>query len=130
MERKADLIFKGQVISTRAVSNSFFPYWAKTHAAQFKLISLLKGHVGTNAPVFWYMTHGPDAWGGGSEPSWHQIELGQTYLVYAASHAKPEYLFSVPLDGLLRSEQILTASMDHVSSAYLCFGVRGHFTTR
>ena len=82
MEREADLIFKGRVISTRAVTNASFPSWGKSHATQFRLISVLKGNVETNGPVFWHNTSGPQGWSGGAPPSWHQFETGQFYLIF------------------------------------------------
>jgi hypothetical protein len=115
MEREADLIFKGQVLSTRAVSNSFFPDWANTHVAQFKLISVLKGQVGTNAPVLWHITRRPGAWGGGAIPSWYEMKPGQTYLVHAAKLDKPMYLFSIPPDATNRPNEFRQIYRDGVT---------------
>ena len=102
MEREADLIFKGRAISSTAITNTLFPYYANTHATGFNLISLLKGEVKTNSLLLWHMTHGPDAWGGGSMPSWHQFETGQCYLIFAARLDKPQYLYTVPPDATNR----------------------------
>jgi hypothetical protein len=105
LEREADLIFKGRVISTSAATNASFPSWGKPHATRFSLVSVLKGHVNTNAPVFWHNTQGSGAWGGGSPPSWHQFEPGQAYLVFAARLDKPDYLYSVPADATNRPNE-------------------------
>ena len=40
MEREADLVFKGRVISTSAATNTSFPSWGKPHATRFSLISV------------------------------------------------------------------------------------------
>ena len=105
MEREADLIFKGRVISTSAATNTSFPSWAKPHATRFSLISVLKGSVQTNEPVVWHYTGGPGAWGGGAQPSWYQFETGQAYLVFAARLDKPDYLYSVPADATNRPNE-------------------------
>ncbi len=104
-EREADLIFKGRVISTRAVTNASFPPWAKPYATQFRLISVLKGKPGTNEPIFWHYTGGPMAWGGGATPSTHLFETGQSYLVFAAGLDKACYLYSVPPDATNRPNE-------------------------
>ncbi len=41
MERKADLVFKGRVTSSRAITNTPFPPWGKPHATNGKMQSLL-----------------------------------------------------------------------------------------
>ncbi|HSU54317.1 MAG TPA: hypothetical protein VLT36_09680, partial [Candidatus Dormibacteraeota bacterium] len=115
LERTADLIFKGQVSSIAAVTNSFFPSWANTHAAHFNLISVLKGHIGTNAPVFWYVTEQPGAWGGSLPPSPHQLETGETFLVCAAALNKREYLYSVPPDATNRPYEFRQLYRDGVT---------------
>ena len=114
MEREADLIFKGCVISTEAHTNALFPYWGKTHATRFSLIWVLKGKVATNELVFWHITHGPDGWGGGSMPSWHEFEKGQCYLVFAAKLDKPEYLYTVPADATNRPNEFRQLYRDGV----------------
>src|SRR5204863_9792602 len=79
------------------------------------LISVLKGHVDTNAPVLWHITHGPGAWGGGAIPSWYEMVPGQTYLVYAAKLDKHMYLFSVPPDATNRPNEFRQIYRDGVS---------------
>jgi hypothetical protein len=96
LEREADIIFKGQVISSTPVTNASFPHWGKPHATQFRVISMLKGEVGTNSPILWHNTSGPMAWSGGSPPSWHQFELGQCFLVFGVNLDKPAYLYAPP----------------------------------
>jgi alpha-tubulin suppressor-like RCC1 family protein len=105
MEREADLIFKGQVISTRAITNASFPDWAKPHATRFRLVSVLKGKSETDEPVLWHYTAGPMAWGGGSEPSWYQFETGQCYLVFVAKLDRPDYLYTPPSDATNRPNE-------------------------
>jgi hypothetical protein len=114
MERETDLIFKGCVISTEAPTNALFPYWGRTHATRFSLISVLKGRVATNEPVFWHITHGPDGWGGGSMPSWHEFEPGQCYVIFAARLDKPEDLYTVPADATNRPNEFRQLYRDGV----------------
>ena len=102
MEREADLIFKGRVLSTTAVTNGMFPPWANTHAARFSVISVLKGNTDTNEVVLWHITKGPMFWGGGTIPSSHQFEPGRSYLVFAARLDKSAYLYSPPPDATNR----------------------------
>jgi hypothetical protein len=102
MEREASLIFKGQVISTRAATNASFPSWGKPHATHFSVVSILQGHVQTNELVFWHNTGEPGAWSGGRPPSSHQFDPGNSYLVFAESLDRPDYLYSVPPDATNR----------------------------
>jgi HEAT repeat protein len=115
MEREADLIFKGRVISSSAVTNASFPSWGKPHATRFSLISVLKGNAHTNEPIFWHITHGPDDWGGGSMPSWHEFEIGQSYLIFAARLDRPDYLYSVPPDATNRPDEFRQLYRDGVT---------------
>lgn len=105
MEREADLIFKGQVISSGALTNAVFPDWAKPHATRFRLLSVLKGKADTEKPVLWHYTAGPGAWGGGDQPSWYQFEKEQCYLVFAAKLDRPDYLYSPPPDATNRPNE-------------------------
>jgi hypothetical protein len=115
MEREADLIFKGRVISTTATTtNASFPAWGKPHATRFSLISALKGPVGTKELVFWHNTQQPGAWSGGKPPSSHQFEPGQAYLVFAARLDKPDYLYSVPPDATNRPNEFRQLCHDGV----------------
>jgi hypothetical protein len=96
LEREADTVFKGQVISSMPVTNASFPHWGNPHATQFRVISVLKGDLVTNSPILWHNTSGPMAWSGGSPPSWHKFELGQCYLIFGVNLDKPAYLYSPP----------------------------------
>jgi hypothetical protein len=89
MERAADLVFKGRVISTRAITNASFPSWGKPHATQLEVISVLKGSVHTNVLVFEHNTEGPHAWGGGTPPPHYVFDVGQSYLIFAEKTANP-----------------------------------------
>jgi hypothetical protein len=115
MEREADFIFKGQVISSTATNGASFPDWAKPHATQLRLISSLKGKVATNQPVFWHYTGLPQAWGGGAPPSSHQLEAGQSYLIFAATLDKPAYTYSPPPDATNRSNEFRQLYRDGVT---------------
>jgi hypothetical protein len=114
MEREANLIFKGQVISSEAVTNALFPYWGKTHATRFSVLSVLKGEVSTNSLIFWHITHGPDAWGGGSMPSWHKFMSGEYYLIFAARLDEPCYVYTVPPDATNRPNEFRQLYRDGV----------------
>jgi hypothetical protein len=89
MERAADLVFKGRVISTRAITNASFPAWGKPHATQLEVISVLKGSVHTNVLVFEHNTEGPHAWSGGTPPPHYVFDVGQSYLIFAEKTADP-----------------------------------------
>jgi hypothetical protein len=114
MGREASLIFKGRVMSSDAVTNALFPYWGKTHATRFSLISVLKGESPTNSLVFWHITHGPDAWGGGSMPSWHEFKNGECYLMFAARLSEPSDLYTVPADATNRPNEFRQLYRDGV----------------
>jgi len=105
MSADADLVFKGRVVFSLAITNSSFPQWGKPHATRFNLISVLKGNNVTNAVVFWHNTAGPLAWSGGAEPAHHQFEAGKTYLIFAKDLDKPDYLFSVQPDATNRPNE-------------------------
>lgn len=105
MTAEADLIFKGRVISSRAETNTSFPSWGKPHATTFALISVLKGNFKSNVLVFWHNTSGPQGWGGGTPPSFHQLETNNCYLVFARQLDKSDYLFSIPSDATNRPNE-------------------------
>ena len=94
MERDADLIFKGKVISSDAVTNKAFPYWGNPHATKLGVITVFKGTVDTNTVVFLHITHGPDGWGGGSPPPDFVLHPGESYMIFAAGADKSDYLYS------------------------------------
>ncbi len=122
----ADLIFKGRVLSSLAVTNASFPSWGKPHATRFSLISVLKGRLSTNELIFWHNTSGPNAWGGGRPPSWHQFEVGQSYIVFAATLEKPDYLYSPPADATNRPSEFRQLRNDGVMRTADARPVRTH----
>jgi hypothetical protein len=94
MALEADLIFKGQAISSVRVTNTAFTITQMdVHATTFKVISALKGELSTNIIVFQHYTKGPGAWGGGSPPPHHNFEPDQPYLVFAARADRPGKLY-------------------------------------
>lgn len=114
LEREADLIFKGEVVSSTAKTNDSFPSWGHPHATKFRLISVLKGSPGTNEPIFWHNTTGPMGWSGGREPSHHQFKTGRGYLVFAVNLGKPTYLYSPPADATSRAGEFRQTCFDGV----------------
>lgn len=90
----ADLVFKGRVISTRAITNAAFPDWGNPRATEFKVISVLKGNVRTNRISFLHMTGGPVFWNGSSPPPVFHFEAGQSYLVFAVRADKSDWLYA------------------------------------
>lgn len=117
MTTNADIIFKGQVTSSVAITNGSFPSWAKPHATRFRLLSSLKGKVETNEPALWHYTAGPMAWSGGHEPSRYQFETGQCYVVFAARLDRPDYLYTPPLDATSRTNEFRQLYRDGVTRA-------------
>jgi hypothetical protein len=115
LEREADLVFKGEVISTRPATNASFPPWGNPHATQFRVINVFKGDAATNGPVLWHNTSGPMGWGGGSPPSWHQFEPGQSYLIFAVNLDKPDYLYTPPADAKRRVGEFRQTFRDGVT---------------
>jgi hypothetical protein len=112
LSQEADLVFKGQVESTAAITNELFPYWGKAHATVFKILSVLQGHADTNKITLWHLTHGPDAWGGGSMPAWHEFKPGECYLVFADALDKPEYIYTIPPDAKNRPNEFRQTYLD------------------
>jgi hypothetical protein len=95
MERAASLVFKGRVLSDSAITNdSAFPYWGKPHGTTLEVISLLKGSVAAKQVELLHLTHGPDAWGGGSPPPDFVLNVGESYLIFATNADKPDWLYS------------------------------------
>src|SRR4051812_31234399 len=89
MERQADLVFKGRVLSSDPVTNASFPPWGRPHATRIEVISFLKGNVDTNIILFQHNTHGPNAWGGGTPPCHHVLLPGECYLIFAEKTETP-----------------------------------------
>lgn len=94
MERNADLVFKGKVISSDAVTNKAFPHWGNPHATKLGVITVLKGSLDTNEVTVLHITHGPYPWGGGSPPSDFILNPGASYIIFAARADKADYLYS------------------------------------
>ena len=94
MADEADLVFKGRVISTHAETNAAFPDWGKPYVTEFEVISILKGSTSTNVIAFHHITGQPMAWGGGTIPSLYIFEVGMSYVIFAATADKPDYLYS------------------------------------
>ena len=94
----ADLVFKGQVISGAAITNSAFPAWGKPRATDFNVISVLKGNIQTNVVTFLHITGEPMAWSGRETPSDHFFGTNQTYIVFAKGLDKTDYLFPAQPD--------------------------------
>ena len=105
MENEADLVFKGRVISTRAVTNEAFPGWGKPYATKFEVFSVFKGNVPTNTIMFLHITGEPNGWGGGAPPSHFLFEVGRSYIVFAAKADKPDYLYSPSSDNIANSHE-------------------------
>jgi len=105
LARSADLIFKGQVISDEAKTNASFVFWAKPHVTVFKIISVLQGKADSGTLQLWHYTGRPMAWGGPQPPSAHSFAAGQTYIIYADTLDKAEYLYEPPADAASRSNE-------------------------
>ena len=99
MEREADLIFKGQALSSERITNSAFGLsFGEAFATRFRIISVLKGNAANDEIVFQHYgkgTKGPNSWGGPPPPVSYMFETGQSYLVFAASMNKPDKYYSV-----------------------------------
>ena len=95
MERNADLVFKGKVISSDAVTNKAFPYWGDPHATKLDVITVLKGTADTKELMFLHLTHGPDRWGGGSPPPDFVLNPGESYIVFLP-HAPTSRIIYIP----------------------------------
>jgi hypothetical protein len=93
MERDADLVFKGRVVSCVAINNNSFPDWSEPHAAVFEIVSVLKGSIRTNRLTFLHITGAPLVWSGRTPPPSHNFEVGQSYLVFAVQAGKEDWLF-------------------------------------
>lgn len=93
----ADIIFKGQVISSTRITNTAFQVSdIYVHATKLKIISVLKGETSTNQIVFQHYyewSPGGHGWGGGSPPEPCKLQPGQSYLIFAAKMDNPGYYF-------------------------------------
>jgi hypothetical protein len=97
MEQKADLVFKGQVLSTAPITNEAFRISSMTvDATKFKVISTLKGGA-TKEVIFEHYSgwgKGGFGWSGPAPPATHKFEVGQSYLIFAARMDKPDNYYS------------------------------------
>jgi len=98
LERKADLVFKGQVISNTRITNAAFSIsQMDVCATKFKVISALKGEALPEVVLEHYSDSGRGMlWDGPSPPATYKFETGQFYLVYAARLDKPDIYYSPP----------------------------------
>ncbi len=100
MDRQADLIFKGQVLSTEQITNAAFRVSdMSVHATKLKVISTIKGVVPTNLIVFQHYSGwlpGGHGWSGAHPPAFHQMEPGKSYLIFAAKTDKPDKYYAPP----------------------------------
>ena len=100
MSADADIIFKGQVLSTTRITNAAFQASDMfVHATQLKIISVLKGGAPTNLIVFQHYNEwspGGHGWDGAGPPEPYKFENGQSYLIFAANMAKPGFYYSRP----------------------------------
>ena len=100
MADEADLVFKGQVVSSTRITNAAFQISDMfVHATTFKIISILKGTVSSDFVVFQHYNEwspGGHGWGGAGPPEPYKFENGQSYLIFAANMAKPGFYYSRP----------------------------------
>ena len=98
MARKADLIFKGQAISSERITNEAFTVRSMDVArTRFKVISVLQGDCTNEVVSFQHLGDWVGGWRGGSPPPNYKFEPGQSYIVIAANLArKEEYSFYRP----------------------------------
>lgn len=105
MYAESDLVFKGRVVSTEGITNKAFPYWGDPHATRFEVVSVLNGPVQTKSVLFLHLTKGPNAWSGGAPP-WHfKFSAGQSYIVFAASADKSDWLYSPSTNTVARTNE-------------------------
>jgi hypothetical protein len=95
MTAEADLVFKGEALSSTRVTNKAFRIQQMDpHATRFKVISVLKGEDHPGIVVFQHYTTRPGVWGGPPEPPHYRFQPGQRYLVFAARTDKPDRYYS------------------------------------
>ncbi len=97
MAQKADLVFKGQVLSTSPITNETFGISSMTvNATKFKVISVIKGKAMKEVVFEHYSGWSPQGgfWSGPSPPAMYKFEAGQSYIVFAARMNKPDVYYS------------------------------------
>ena len=87
LEQQADLVFKGEAVSSTRITNAAFRISSMAvEATRFKVISVLKGPALREVVFLHYSDHaGPFAWSGPSPPAMMKFQPGEHYLVFAAS---------------------------------------------
>ena len=93
----ADLVFKGQVLSSAPVRNPGFLFQdMNLHETKMKVISVLKGNPPTNIIAFQHFTTPVRVGGDGpiGPPFFYQFQAGQTCLAFAASLDKPDFYYT------------------------------------
>jgi hypothetical protein len=99
MEMKADLVFKGQAVSSVVITNAAFTVRADVCETQFKVISVLEGALQTNLVTFQHYASGPrGGWSGRRPPESYHFENRQTYLIFAARLDKPDIFYDPTLN--------------------------------
>lgn len=92
MARKADLIFKGQAISSERITNAAFTVSSlEVYRTRFKVISVLQGEYTNEFVEFEHYAGwapGGHNWSGPREPAFYKFEPGQSYIVHAANLAR------------------------------------------
>ena len=98
LERKADLVFKGEAISSTRITNAAFRVsQMEQSATRFKVVSVLKGEVLSEVVLEHYSGWGNQmSWSGPSPPAKLTFEVGQAYLLYAARLDQPDSYYSPP----------------------------------
>src|SRR6185369_5887794 len=109
-ERKADLVFKGQVISDRPVGTTAFPDWAKAYVAELKITSVINGEPISNVVTFLHMTAGPGNWGGSRPPEGFLLTPGNSYVIFADRADRDGRLYSAPTNPPPKSNEFRQTS--------------------
>ncbi len=99
MTANADLVFKGQALSSVVITNLAFRVRAEVEATQFRIISVLKGTVQTNLVTFQhYSSSFRGGWSGREPPAFYRFEIGKPYLIFAAKLDKPDIYYDPTLN--------------------------------
>lgn len=99
MTASADLVFKGQALSSVVITNLAFRVRAEVEATQFRIISVLKGTVQTNLVTFQhYSSSFRGGWSGREPPAYNRFEIGKPYLIFAAKLDKPDIYYDPTLN--------------------------------
>ena len=100
MEQKADLVFKGQVISNTPATNASFTISdMAVEMTKFKVISVLKGQPLSEVKFEHYSGYEKGrsfVWIGPPAPLMHEFEIGKSYLIFAARMDKASDYYLPP----------------------------------